>query len=405
MEKRRVVPATMARHGERGFSLVELVVSTAIMLVVTAAVFGLVDPAQGVFRTQPEVADMQQRLRVGVDALREDLLMAGAGTYLGGSGGSLLNVVAPIMPIRFGRSGDNASGVYYRADAITVMYVPQTTAQTRVTWQMPATSSEIRVEGIKTGCPGIEACGFRTGMRAFIFDPSGAWDFFTITQVQLSAGHLQHNQDNFSKAYGTDAQVAAVATSTYYLKSDASADTFQLRFSDGDQLDVPLVDNVVDVAFEYFGEPRGPALLKPVRPNDPGPFTTYGPPPPQLGDTRAPWPQSENCAFVHDAASGLQVSRLADLSNGAETLVPLNAASLIDGPWCPNAASALRFDADLLRIRSIGVRLRVQVTSATMRGPAGVLFSRGGTSKSSASFVPDQEVRFDVTPRNLNLRR
>jgi hypothetical protein len=40
-----------------------------------------------------------------------------------------------------------------------------------------------------------------------------------------------------------------------------------------------------------------------------------------------------------------------------------------------------------------------------LRGPAGVLFTRGGTSTSSTRYVPDQEVRFDITPRNLNLGR
>jgi hypothetical protein len=31
-----------------------------------------------------------------------------------------------------------------------------------------------------------------------------------------------------------------------------------------------------------------------------------------------------------------------------------------------------------------------------------VLFARAGTATSAARLVPDQEVQFDVTPRNLN---
>jgi hypothetical protein len=58
-----------------------------------------------------------------------------------------------------------------------------------------------------------------------------------------------------------------------------------------------------------------------------------------------------------------------------------------------------------LRLRKVGVRLRVQVASAMLRGPAGTLFTRAGTSPGGASFVPDQEVRFDVTPRNMNFGR
>ena len=64
---------------EAGYSLIEMLVSTAIMLVVTGAVFSLVNPAQGTSRVQPEFADMQQRARVAADTLFRDLVMAGAG--------------------------------------------------------------------------------------------------------------------------------------------------------------------------------------------------------------------------------------------------------------------------------------------------------------------------------------
>ena len=37
---------------------------------------------------------------------------------------------------------------------------------------------------------------------------------------------------------------------------------------------------------------------------------------------------------------------------------------LTDGPFCPDSTSASRFDADLLRIRKVGVVLRVQVPSS-----------------------------------------
>ena len=60
-----------------------------------------------------------------------------------------------------------------------------------------------------------------------------------------------------------------------------------------------------------------------------------------------------------------------------------------------------RWDADLLRIRKIGVTLRVQAANAAMRGPASVLFAHGGTSRSGNRWLPDLQVRFEVTPRNL----
>ena len=85
--------------------------------------------------------------------------------------------------------------------------------------------------------------------------------------------------------------------------------------------------------------------------------------------------------------------------------VTLDPAILQDGPWVPDESRDVSFDADLLGIRCVRVHLRVQAALAALRGPTGALFTHGGTSRSARRFVPDQEIRFDVAPRNLNLGR
>ena len=72
------------------------------MLTVTGAIFGLMNPAQGTAQAQPEVADLQQRMRVGTETLFKELVMAGAGPYQGATTGSLVNFFAPILPRRMG---------------------------------------------------------------------------------------------------------------------------------------------------------------------------------------------------------------------------------------------------------------------------------------------------------------
>ncbi|MEW6320923.1 MAG: type II secretion system protein [Acidobacteriota bacterium] len=392
---------------ERGFTIIEMLVATMIMVAATGAIFALLDPSQGIYRTQPEVSDMQQRLRVAQNTLQSDLMMAGAGTYLSAGSGTLLNFFAPVVPYRVGTvDSDVAAGIFYRTDAITIMYVPQTASQCSIRDQMPQPSAEVKVNA-QPGCPaGDPLCGFNVGMRVVIFDDTGAYDPFTVTNVQEAALHLQHRDDTFSKSYGPGAQIAQVAMHTYYLRTDVANDTFQLMHYDGYLTDEPIADNVVGLEFEYFGDPRPPLLLKAV--TDPtGPWTSYGPKPPAIGvdNPSTTWGAGENCAFQIDGASGLQVPRMTDLAPGASGLVPLTQAMLTDGPWCPDGAATSRFDADLLRVRKIGVRLRVQVASAEMRGPAGQLFNRGGSSRSGLSFVPDQEIRFEITPRNMNLGR
>src|SRR5258708_2853656 len=104
-----------------GFSMLEMLVSTGIMMVVTATVFGMMNSAQSAFQTQPEVADIQQRLRIAQDAIDKDLIMAGAGMYqrtydghsVAISVGPLNNYFAPVLPFRRGAVGDDGAGKFY----------------------------------------------------------------------------------------------------------------------------------------------------------------------------------------------------------------------------------------------------------------------------------------------------
>jgi hypothetical protein len=188
----------------------------------------------------------------------------------------------------------------------------------------------------------------------------------------------------------------------YYHYVDEATKTYQLRYFDGYINDVPVVDNVVKLQFKYFGEPQPPQLTgKPLTVN-PGPWTTYGPVPPPLGTSKNGWPAGENCVF--QVQGGVQVPRLPVLGDGSLGQVELTQNMLTDGPWCPKNGQNQKFDADLLRIRRVQVTIRVQAALSTMRGPAGTLFMKGGTGDGS-QLIPDQEITFDVTPRNMNLGR
>jgi len=182
--------ARRSPQGEGGFTLVELMIGLATTLVVMGAVFALIHPAQGMFQAQPEISDMHQRLRVAVDALAGDLLMAGAGVPRATS--------PPVMPYRVGLQGSDANaGVFYRSDIVSVLYVPWT-------------------------------------------------------------------------------DTAAISR-TYYLRTDPATRTPQLMRYDGAESDLPVVDHVVKLGFEYFD--AGRTLLDPAVLQD-GPW---------LGDAVAPF--------------------------------------------------------------------------------------------------------------------
>ena len=385
---------------EQGFSLIEVMVAMTVMLAVTASVFTLMNPAQGSFSTQPEVSDMQQRLRVAADSLYKDLVMAGNGAYQGSMSGSLMYMFAPVMPFRQGSRNDDPPGTF-RSDTITLVYVPPTFAQTSLSTKSPSLNSvEIGVLP-ENGCPtGKDLCGFTTGMTVLMYDDSGNFDLFTITNVQDNALHLQHNMDKLSYTGYAELKTKLVQANffEYYLKTDNVNGVYQLMFYDGSGApDVPIADNVVGLNFDYYGDPQPPTIKSG---NGTTWATTYGPAPKLTAV--APFAVNENCVFD---AGPTPTPKLPTLGAANGALVQLTAAQLTDGPWCPNNTSVNRYDADLLRIRKIVVTLRVQAAAAALRGPASTLFSHAGTSSGGNKWVPDQEIKFSVSPRNLNLGR
>jgi prepilin-type N-terminal cleavage/methylation domain-containing protein len=312
-----------------GFSLIEVVIALALMLTVCAAVFSVVHSSEDLARVQPEIADMQQRLRVASEAIFKDLIMAGASAH--GVGVQPLGALLPaVLPYRLGPVRPDPPGTF-KADTLTVMYVPVSSAQAAIAQPVPFGATSLLVNA-RAGCPirgtaRDPACGLETGMTALVVDAAGAFDRFTIADVHANRVSLEHAGGGLTRAYDVSSVVMPVRTVTYYLRPDTS----QLIRYNGAASDAPVADHVTGLAFEYFGEPTSDAT-------------------------------------------------------DARSLVPLLSGELIDGPWRPDAAAVNGFDADLLRIRRVRVRLRV----------------RGATPRRA---IRDLEGGFDVAPRNLNLER
>jgi len=392
---------------QAGFTLVELVIAALVVALVMSAVLASASLAQATYRVHAEAADMDQRTRVLVHALQHDLTLAGAGLDHGPLAGSLTQSFAPILPRAIATDGPEAA----TASAITIRYVPAGSPQTTILDDLASASSAVHVatEGV---CPAADpVCGFSAGMQVALFDGTGTYDLLTIADVQDDALRFRAPTEGAILPLAAGAALTQVVSRSYYL-NESEARVYRY---DGFQSRVPLVDNIVQLAFEYRGEPVPPIARRNA--SDPiGPWTTYGPRPPPVGLTgpTLEYGAGESCTFV--VRDGQHAPRLDNwlgpLQAGA--LVPIGIERLSDGPWCPGRTTRAgmpvtgRFDADELRIRSVRVTLRVQAGSALVRGlnpPGRLLFSHPGTARSSSSYLPDRVVRFEVTPANLNLNR
>jgi hypothetical protein len=373
----------MRSSNERGMSLIEMTLAAALTMGVMAGVFAAAHPADGAFAAEPEVADVQQRLRVAADALTRDVGAAGAGAYIGEDRGPLMQYFAPVRPLRSGTEDD----------ALMVIYVPSTAVQTTLSADFPATSDTIQVAS-GAGCAvGASLCGLKTGMTVLIYDVAGHWDAFSVTDVTGTYARLRDTSRAAGGArppYAAGSKLVEARVRTFSRKTMAFPRTDQLVRDD-----TPVVDHIVGLTFTYFGDAAPPVLID-GRPS-------YGPQPPPLDVQTTGYPPGENCTFAVDAGAGRQVPRLPPLNDGSG-LLELPPGLFDDGPWCPDEGDSARWDADVLRIRTIRVRVRVEAALDALRGPAGPLFVNGGNAR-MATWVPDLDLRWDVSPRNVTAVR
>jgi hypothetical protein len=218
-------------------------------------------------------------------------------------------------------------------------------------------------------CPvGVTACGFEDGKKAIVFDRLGRFDLFTVDGAGPSQfGHLPARLATAYRLRDGPIVAEVVATTYYYDRARR-----QLRRSRGARTDAPIVDQVVDLAFEYYGDPNPPEWPRP--PDGAG-----------------------NCVFDEAGRSRLAVLPVVD---GALAAMP--SELLTDGPFCGDGDQP--FDADLYRVRRVRVTLRVQVAVEALRGRDPLLFRVPGVARTASRQVPDVVMRFDVSPRNLQLR-
>ena len=119
------------------------------------------------------------------------------------------------------------------------------------------------------------------------------------------------------------------AVRTYFIRRDAGES--QLARVDDDGNAVPVVGGVASLAIDYFGDL---------------------------------------------SAGGADAAERCIPGDGTAALVPVAGAEFTDGPWCPASPGEPAFDADVLRVRKVAVRLRLM--------------------------AQDGELRFEITPRNRN---
>lgn len=183
-------------HGERGFSLVELLVATTIVSAVMAAVGGLFVTSRNFMQDQSLLIETQQGLRSTLEAMARDLRLGGA-----------------CLPI----TGDFV--VLDGTDSATTDSITTRTGLVRPNLSCVSTALSADMAKNVTQLQVGSSDGFTVGMRALIRHAgNGTGESFTITAIpgpttiQKSGAWTQDYPKN-SGVYAIDERTYAVDTS------------------------------------------------------------------------------------------------------------------------------------------------------------------------------------------------
>ena len=223
---------------ERGYTIVELVVASAVLLGVMTAVTTLLHDGLAAAPMIDEHADLQQRARVSFDRLSADIAQVAAGPR----GGPLTRVVAAVLPRAGGAAAASAND-----DVLSVRYVPPHGAESTLRDPLPPGVESVAIESADR-CPrNTVACGFTAGSAALLVDDSGQSDVVAVDAIAPGVLTVRDIDTPRTATYPAGARIMTLAEVTYTLDSA----TRQLRRREGGG-SFPLADNVTELRFEYF---------------------------------------------------------------------------------------------------------------------------------------------------------
>lgn len=349
--------AAVSARRVAGFSLAELLIALALVTGVVLAVLLPVTAGVRLTAMQPDVADLDQRLRVLASSIRGALENAGRGASAGVEPGTLALRAPAVFPHRRGAaSADPPESAW--SDRFTVVAAIDRARAPALSLPMTLTTSLVAF-GMGPPCHAADLrCGFRAGEFARVDDRLGFADLFRITAAE--AGVLAHAPAALSRAYAPADEARVLHVDVRHFRFDAARR--QVRAGSGEGTETPLVDEVLAFDVQMFGSARPPPQPRP--------------------------PLGVSTCLVDEHG----VTRLPVLPGAVGGLVPLTVETMSDGPFCGDGAG--RYDADLLRVRRVRVRARLGRSGGAGAGLVPTAFDR---------VVDNREVVVDVTIRNLHV--
>jgi prepilin-type N-terminal cleavage/methylation domain-containing protein len=242
--------------GQRGFTLAEILVTTAIFAIIMIAALTVYDRSNKVFKTSTEAADMQQSTRIAFDKLVSDLRMAGFDYSRGGipTGPSeyqqpdeqieFAGPTAVVFRANFDYTTNAANNNGLAADS----YAPMSVSGRKIFPFITTDNNEIVAYVLRSTAPGAA----NSNSISFYADVEVPRRAYPNVSGQTTGGHPENNS-NAVTISGIDTSNDHPPYTLYRVTYDDIANN---------RVGTPVAENIRSLQFKYYMDGLGTTLLK-----------------------------------------------------------------------------------------------------------------------------------------------
>jgi type II secretory pathway pseudopilin PulG len=217
----------------RGFSILELLIATAMTALLTAAIAAVVPTLQLYFEQTPAAIDLQQRGRAAVDAIAQAIRSADRVMLL--DSGRLMTIARRFHAARGVLEQDQShagAGLFLSA----------------------------------TRCPSVpDPCGFVRGAAAVVDDGLGRFEAFVVRSVDAGARSISARH-RFDRAYAAGAEVVEADVYTFRLDPQPDGSHALVRETAAGAVQ-PIADRVTMLQFVQTFDARGVEVTLVLQPH------------------------------------------------------------------------------------------------------------------------------------------
>lgn len=230
----------MSRHG---FTVIELLVAVAVLLVASGVIASVTAPMHHGFDRSTGAGDITRTARAGLAVMADAARAAGTGIVIGPTPQSIGDLMPVVVPFR---SLDTRSPA---APFGAATFVRATGSQSLLGDPIEEGDSVVRLDA-DAPCPGPDrSCGFRPGDAAVLLDRSIA-EAVVVTDVNVGTGTL-FLAAPVGRSVERGTVIAAVERTTYGLRRAGDGSARLVRITSGGA-EQPVIDHAVELEISLW---------------------------------------------------------------------------------------------------------------------------------------------------------